>query len=122
MQQKRVRLLERSLKLTVGACLVLGVTLVVSAVSTPVEMKADALRTRGLIIVDEQGRERILIGAPIPPATNRIRTNLDRAREAWAKRYPNPDEYMKYYQGYRHDTNGLLVLDENGFDRVPRCR
>ena len=34
----------------------------------------DVLRTRGLIIEDEAGRERILIGAPIPEAANRVRT------------------------------------------------
>jgi hypothetical protein len=25
---------------------------------------------------------------------------------------------MDYYRGYRHDTNGLVILDENGFDRL----
>jgi hypothetical protein len=85
---------------------------------TTAEKKPVVLRARGLIIVDDQGRERILIGAPIPAAANRVRTNLARVRELWSKRYPNPDEYMKYYQEYRHDTNGLLVLDENGFDRI----
>ena len=79
---------------------------------------ASILRARGLVIVDDQGRERILIGAPVPPAANRIRTNLARVKEIWGKRFPDPNAYMKYYQGYRHDTNGLLVLDENGFDRI----
>jgi hypothetical protein len=32
----------------------------------------DILRARGLVIVDEAGRERILLGAPIPAAKNRI--------------------------------------------------
>ena len=74
------------------------------------------LRTRGLIIEDQTGRERILLGAPIPPATNRVRTDLTRVKEIWAKRFPK--EYMKWYQAYRHDMNGLLILDEKGFDRV----
>ena len=114
--QRRVRLLELSLILVVGACFGLGLMCCTRGITA--QMKPDVLRARGLIIVDEQGRERILLGAPIPPAANRVRTNLARAREMWAKRYPDPNAYMKYYQGYRHDTNGLLVLDENGFDRI----
>jgi hypothetical protein len=76
------------------------------------------LRARGLVLVDDQGRERILIGAPIPSASHRVRTDDARVREAWAGRYPDPDEYMKYYAGYDNSTNGMLILDENGFDRV----
>ena len=114
--QRRVRLLERSLILVVVAGF--GLVLIFCTRGITAQMKPNVLRVRGLIIVDEQGRERILLGAPIPPAANRVRTNLARAREIWAKRYPDPNQYMKYYQGYRHDTNGLLVLDENGFDRI----
>lgn len=76
------------------------------------------LRARGLIIEDEAGRERILIGAPIPEAANRVRTDEARAREAWAARYPDPDAYMGYYQDYSHETNGMLILGEDGFDRL----
>jgi hypothetical protein len=74
------------------------------------------LRARGLVILDAQGRERILIGAPIPAARNRVRTDTARVRAIWGKRFPR--EYMEYYKGYRHDVNGILVLDANGFDRV----
>jgi hypothetical protein len=74
------------------------------------------LRVRGLVIVDAQGRERILIGAPIPAAKNRVRTDTARVRAIWGKRFPR--EYMEYYKGYRHDVNGIVVLDANGFDRV----
>ena len=76
------------------------------------------LRARGLIIEDEAGRERILIGAPIPEAANRVRTDEAKAREAWATRYPDPDAYMGYYQDYSHATNGMLILGEDGFDRL----
>lgn len=75
------------------------------------------IRTRGIVIEDESGRERILIGAPIPPAANRVRTNLERVKQLWAPRYPNLD-YMGFYKDYRHSTNGILILDENGFDRL----
>jgi hypothetical protein len=65
--QRRVRVLERSLKFAVGACVGLGMIFIISALGTRAEMTPDVLRARGLIIVDDQGRERILIGAPIPP-------------------------------------------------------
>lgn len=76
------------------------------------------LRARGLIIEDEAGRERILIGAPIPEAANRVRTDDVKAREAWATRYPDPEAYMGYYQDYSHEANGMLILSEDGFDRL----
>lgn len=76
------------------------------------------LRARGLVIEDEQGRERILIGAPIPDAKNRVRTDLDRARGAWAKRFPSNEKFTEWYKTYQNQMNGILVLDGNGFDRV----
>jgi hypothetical protein len=75
------------------------------------------LRVRGIIIEDELGRERILIGAPIPAATNRVRTDLARVREAWGARMGG-DRYLGWYADYRHSMHGILVLDENGYDRI----
>lgn len=43
---------------------------------------------------------------------------MDRVRAAWAHRYPDPEQYLRYYEGYNHSMNGLLVLDEAGFDRL----
>ena len=74
------------------------------------------LRARGLIIEDDAGRERILIGAPIPEAANRFRTDEARVREVWGPRFP--EEYMGWYQDYNHSTNGILILSEDGFDRI----
>lgn len=75
------------------------------------------LRARGLVIVDEAGRERILIGAPIPDAENRVRTDMARVEEIWGPRFPRA--YIdEYYPNYRHRMHGMLVLDENGFDRI----
>ena len=78
----------------------------------------DVLRVRGLIIEDEAGRERILIGAPIPEAANRVRTDEARVREVWASRYEDGEAYMGYYQDYDHAANGIVILSEDGFDRV----
>ncbi len=51
----------------------------------------DIIRTKGIIMVDENGKERILIGAPIPDTTGRIRND---------------------------PCNGLIILDEKGIDRI----
>lgn len=48
-------------------------------------------RVRGIIIEDEQGRSRILLGAPVPKASGRKRTD---------------------------PTTSLVVVDENGNDRL----
>lgn len=76
------------------------------------------LRARGIVIVDESGKERILIGAPLPAANNRVRTDTARVRKLWSKRFGNADQYMKWYKDYNHQANGILILDENGYDRV----
>ena len=75
----------------------------------------DVLRVRGLIVVDAAGRERILIGAPIPETPRRVRTDTARARAAWGHISPR---YMEYYANYRHAVHGIVVLDEQGFDRL----
>lgn len=79
---------------------------------------AGVLRVRGLIIEDDAGRERILIGAPIPEAANRFRTDTARVREVWGPRFSPAEEYMRWYQDYNHSTNGILILSEDGFDRI----
>jgi hypothetical protein len=76
------------------------------------------LRAKGIVIVDENGRERILIGAPLPQAVNRVRTDTARVRALWSKRFGNADQYMKWYKDYSHTANGILILDEQGYDKV----
>jgi hypothetical protein len=55
------------------------------------EQSNTVLRVHGLVIEDEKGRERILIGAPVPRVAGRKRQD---------------------------DATGLLILSENGLDRV----
>ncbi len=115
---ERIRQLERSVRsLRLGAALLASVLVfTVFAAFRPASDDDQVLRARGLVIVDEEGRERILLGAPIPAAAHRVRTDLERVAEIWAPTFP--PKYMEYYKEYRHDMNGLLVLDENGFDKV----
>ena len=72
----------------------------------------------GLIIEDEAGRERILLGAPIPEAANRVRTDTARLRALWGPQHPDIEAYMASYEDYEHGANGLVILNEDGFDRL----
>lgn len=111
MLQRQIRRLQLCL-----ALLALAVLVLLGAAFTSGDNQGKVLRVRGLIIEDAQGRERILIGAPIPTARNRVRTDLARVRQLWSKRFP--PQYMELYGGYQHDMNGILILDPSGFDRI----
>lgn len=78
---------------------------------------ASVIRTRGIIVEDSLGRDRILIGAPFPASHGRIRTDTAQVRARWAK-YFGHDSYMQGYKGYRHDGTGMVVLDAEGHDRL----
>lgn len=75
---------------------------------------SSVLRVRGLIVEDAEGRERILIGAPLPAAAHRIRTDPDKVQAAWGARFPD----MNWYDNLDHSANGILILDEQGHDRI----
>ena len=111
----RLRKQIRRLQACMSFLGIVVLVLIGSAFSTA-EKHEDVIRARGLIIEDDQGRERILIGSPIPAAKNRVRTDLARVNEVWGKRFP--EKYMEWYRSYQNDMNGILILDANGFDRV----
>jgi hypothetical protein len=118
--ENRIERIERSLRqvkraLGMAAGLILGLGILALR---PAPEAAEVLRVRGIVVVDDEGRERILIGAPVPAVRHRVRTDLERVRDVWARRYPDPEQYMTHYRGYRHDTYGLVILDEGGFDRI----
>ena len=92
------------------------IVLVIAALSAFKSQSGQILRVRGIVIEDAAGRERILIGAPIPFAKGRLRTDSARVRSTWGPRFP--PEYLEYYKSYRHDMTGVLVLDTVGFDRL----
>jgi len=80
----------------------------------PSGRSGDVIRTRGIVIVDAQGRDRILIGAPIPTSRDRIRSDFAKAKAAWGSRYPD----FEWYRAVENSTNGIVVLDERGYDRI----
>ncbi|NIN70816.1 MAG: hypothetical protein GTO46_02550 [Gemmatimonadetes bacterium] len=114
----RIQKLERDLKWLKAYAAILTCVLVFTALAPLGQSTSEdgIIRVRGLIIEDEEGRERILLGAPIPDAANRVRTDLERVREIWGSRFG--ERYMEFYKDYRNDMNGLLILDANGFDRI----
>ena len=98
----------------VAAISLLCCCLMFIAGATAVGRPGDIIRARGIVIVDAEGRDRILIGAPIPASTQRIRSDFAKAKRAWGSHFPDFD----WYRGLEHSTNGILVLDERGYDRI----
>ena len=75
------------------------------------------LRTRGIVVEDDAGRDRILIGAPIPRSADRVRTDLARVEKEWAPGLGG-EAYMKAYREYDNEVGGILMLNEQGYDKV----
>lgn len=80
--------------------------------------KITLIRAKGIIIEDENGKDRILIGAPIPHSKDRVRTDTNLVRKYFASEiYPkDPNKYMEWYKSYRHSAFGMVVLNEKGMD------
>ena len=83
--QRQISWLRRGLLVT----LLLGVAL---AATLYVRSRDSVIRTQGLVIVDAQGHDRILIGAPVPTSTNRSRKDSR--------------------------TDGIVFLGQTGADRL----
>jgi hypothetical protein len=86
--QTRIRLLERRLYFAYLIIITLILTQVGSFVWSPTQASNEltdstnkVIKTRGIITIDDQGRERILLGAPILVAKNRVRIDLARVKE-----------------------------------------
>ncbi len=111
--QKDIKFLKMySLILTI----VVVVVLVRSFSNNSIQMP-DIIRAKGVVIEDEMGKARIIMGAPIPFVKHRIRTDTNKVKELWAKKFPE-NWFGMYKNEYNHQTNGILILDENGHDRI----
>jgi hypothetical protein len=88
----RIIRLERRVRLLGGIALAAAVAAIGAATLPAVRAQAQpaVLRARGLIVVDDQGRERIMIGAPVP----------------------NPKEGMR-----SSPSTGLVINDAAGYER-----
>lgn len=116
----RLNEVEKSYKNLKMIFKVLVILFIVSLSGFTTINKFDIIRTKGIIIEDENGKDRILIGAPLPFSKERVRTDTSLVRKYWASKiFPkNPDKFMEFYKSYRHSTNGIVIMNEDGFDRV----
>jgi hypothetical protein len=85
----RIEQLEKRLRLTWGVIFVIVVTAIVIYIKN--SQTDGVLRVKGVIIEDDEGRERILMGTPIPNVPGRVR---------------------------KDSTDGILILNDEGVDRI----
>ena len=108
----------KQLKLMVLLLFGMGLTSLLISFTDPVQ-KFGIIRAKGIVLEDSAGRDRILIGAPIPFSKNRVRTDTARVRLYWAKNYEDKaGKYMEWYNNYYHGAEGMVVMNDKGFDRV----
>lgn len=106
----------KQLRITVFSSVALLTIFIFSSFSQ--DENFELIRAKGIIIEDIEGRDRILIGAPIPYSKQRVRTDTALVRKYWAGNYGDPDQFMKWYEDYNHSAIGMVVMNEQGFDRV----
>jgi hypothetical protein len=90
-QLKHLQLQVRFFSVVLVVSLALAMTFGILRLGSTKDSSSSILRARGLVIMDAQGHERILLGAPVPETPDRRRTD---------------------------STTGIILLGENGADRV----
>lgn len=93
------------------------ISLLLFAFTNP-EQSFGIIRAKGIIIEDSSGRDRILIGSPIPFSKDRVRTDTNLVRKYWAKNFGDGHQYMEWYKNYYNSAEGMVVMNKQGFDRV----
>ena len=124
-QVDEIRNLRRSLhrtQLAAGGVLAVFATMVLMAATRG----PGVLRATGLVIVDEQGREKILMGAPTPPSAGRTRKDGqtaslvflgdDGADRVIIGQTPNP-HFNGHTSKRRAENWGLIFADPKGNER-----
>jgi hypothetical protein len=114
--ERRLDRLAREVRWLRLYAIVLTIVLIAGTYRLSLNIDSGVIHVRGIVVDDAAGRARILIGAPIPAAANRVRTDSTRARRIWGPHFPA--EYMTYYRTYRHSMTGILIMNDSGFDRV----
>ncbi|WP_439488330.1 hypothetical protein [Algoriphagus sp.] len=61
-----------------------------------IDLSEEILRVRGLVVTDSSGRERIIIGAPLPPAQS---------------------IGYRFYRGKNSNVSGIMLYDHEGQER-----
>ncbi|GAB2657163.1 hypothetical protein GCM10027036_08310 [Flavihumibacter cheonanensis] len=106
----------RTKQLYLGSLLLMVIAIV--TVSFTKLNRFDLIRAKGIIIEDANGKDRILIGAPVPFSKNRVRTDTALVRKHWASQFDDPNQYMGWYKKYKNSSNGIIFMNEEGFDEV----
>ena len=77
-EQDRITALEHECRRLRAGLVVLGVVLVatLTTLHPTAQQSAEVLRVRGLIVEDDAGRQRVVLGAPIPENRQTTRTGL----------------------------------------------
>lgn len=79
-----------------------------------IDTNKDFLRVKGIVVEDDLGNERILIGAPIPFVSGR----KDK-KEMQVIGHRNRHYQLELAEGkYRKNDYGIMLLDSLGFDRI----
>lgn len=112
----RIDKLEKSVK-TWRAVSIASLACIIATASLGFKNPNSIIRTQGLIIVDTDGKERILLGGPVPETTSRKNPDqetgiviLDQmGQERLAIGQSKPD--------YREESYGLLMYEKTGQER-----
>lgn len=111
----------RNLKFIFIGCLVLGLvgfmSFSFSATATKQTEKFDLIRAKGIIIEDNAGKDRILIGAPLPASKDRVLSNETKHITAFGK-WDGKNKWRADYKDLRTTVNGMAVVNSEGFDIV----
>ena len=103
----------KALKLYIGILTVILFSFLFLAFTTMSD-KNEIIRVKGIIVEDESGKDRILIGAPIPESKSRVRSDFEQAKAAWGNRFPD----FEWYKKLSNSTNGIVLLDNHGYDKI----
>ncbi|WP_298142509.1 hypothetical protein [Flavobacterium sp.] len=116
LQQVEKRFKRLQLIFSVFLLLTIG-SLITYGFATPKTF--NIIRAKGIVIEDQNGKDRILIGAPIPFSKDRVRTDTTKVRQYWGKSFEDMEnQYMEWYKKYKHSAEGIVIMNEEGFDRV----
>ena len=94
------------------------ICLAFAALSFTQNNRFDLIRAKGIVIEDASGRDRILIGSPVPYSKHRVRTDTSLVRKYWASQFKDPNQYMEWYKKYKNRSNGIIFVNKDGFDEV----
>lgn len=113
---KEIKRLERMVKWQ-------GLGLIVLLISVAFlladRLSQKVITTQGIVIVDQDGKDRILIGAPIPTSKDRIRDDLKKVEAAYGDWFPPEAKFMENFEKeVDNQVFGMLILDEHGYDKL----